>query len=256
MSFPTPPSRSIRPWGCRRPGLALAVAGLCALACEPEPRVEAPGWFEDVQPILMANCAHCHGAPAAAGAPATFRLDVYDDLVDHDGRGNSVVVLGAGHTPADRALAPGEDLPARILARVRDEARPMPPPPAAPLTDLQRKILERWWSDGVKAGGPPRRGARPNRRPRLLLAEPVPARLTGGTLRISYEIRDPDGDPVIGEIVVGASPPRLATIRHLGPAVAEIDVSAMAPGPHPLFARAHDGQVAVEWSLGAVTIER
>ena len=38
---------------------------------------EAPTWFADVQPLMAAQCASCHGATPISDAVSDFRLDRY-----------------------------------------------------------------------------------------------------------------------------------------------------------------------------------
>jgi len=52
--------------------LVLIVAGCAAPEAPP-----APTYFTDVRPILMANCARCHGASPESPAAGAFRLDRY-----------------------------------------------------------------------------------------------------------------------------------------------------------------------------------
>jgi hypothetical protein len=41
---------------------------------------EHPGYQEDVRPLFSDHCLLCHSSPPNRGAPANFRLDVYDDV--------------------------------------------------------------------------------------------------------------------------------------------------------------------------------
>jgi len=78
----------------------------------------------DVDAVLKARCQTCHAADHQYGAPNT--LVSYDDMVrDKD----------------------------KVLARIADEARPMPPVPNARLTADERKAIEGWYAAGAKASG-------------------------------------------------------------------------------------------------------
>lgn len=77
----------------------------------------------DVQAVLEKHCASCHGATPAYGAP--FPLVTHSD-VTASGRGE------------------------RILARMKDEARPMPPSPAPRASATDIAALEKWLADGAK----------------------------------------------------------------------------------------------------------
>ena len=90
-----------------------------------------PTW-DDVEPILLANCARCHTDPPILGALTNFRLDVYDDSIGQEGQ----TLVGAS-TMAER-----------IVVRIADDTDPMPPAPARRLTERQREILTTWWANG------------------------------------------------------------------------------------------------------------
>jgi cytochrome c553 len=107
------------------------LAALGTVACTPAAPAN-PTWEEDVKPILAANCVRCHREEAQNGAPNTFRLDVCED----DGS-----TLGAA-AQAMRAVIRGEA-----------EVRPMPPLPAAPLSDRQIEMLQNWADNGAPCTG-------------------------------------------------------------------------------------------------------
>lgn len=95
---------------------------IAALAGCAEPTPENPTW-DDVRPILMANCVRCHGEPSLGAAPGRFRLDVYYfDSVSGD-RG---------------AASMAEFIVARAVHRGDM------PPIGPTLSDRQHEILERW----------------------------------------------------------------------------------------------------------------
>lgn len=122
--------------------LIIALAGTALLAAcasqagdpaEPKPAPEAPPATAsapappslpcDVKGILEKNCTSCHGEPPRFGAPMP--------LVTH-----AQVAANAS----------------TVLRRITDDARPMPPPPNARLSDGDRKAFEAWVRAGTPAG--------------------------------------------------------------------------------------------------------
>jgi hypothetical protein len=83
----------------------------------------------DVDAILAKHCRGCHGDAPAYGAP--MPLVSYGDLV--------------APSPND----PRSTVLDRILARVHDDARPMPPAPAARLDETTIAALARWADAGA-----------------------------------------------------------------------------------------------------------
>ncbi len=81
-----------------------------------------PTYTEDVARILDSNCAGCHTDPPTGGAPATVRLDTFDDAVSH----------------IDRVIARGVD----------GDPGPMPPGGLA-LSDADAATLVRWQETGT-----------------------------------------------------------------------------------------------------------
>jgi hypothetical protein len=81
-----------------------------------------------VKAAVDMNCSMCHGSTPKFGAPMS--LVSASDF---------------------RALAPNstQTVAARVLARVADDARPMPPPPNPRLTDAQRTALKTWIDAGA-----------------------------------------------------------------------------------------------------------
>lgn len=106
----------------------FAIVGLLA-GCSPTVPY-APTWTNDVQPILLANCARCHSEPAIGGAPSYFRLDVYADTTNASG----MKIMGAGSV----AVTIKGDLKANTM------------PPRFKLSDRQKQIIDNW----IAAGAP------------------------------------------------------------------------------------------------------
>lgn len=148
-----------------RTALMTAMLGLASCA---DPVPETPTWFADVQPILTANCARCHGATPETAQIADFRLDRYvrDDA-------NTLDAYDYRDSIVARAVA----LQAPVM------------PPRGELSDRQRAILDAW----VLAGAP--KGTRPNQRPTatLVAPDPLPAQVDQ-ELAVTIETDDADGD--------------------------------------------------------------
>lgn len=107
-------------------GLALGLAG-CPGFGDRGPIVidETPTWDNDIGPLVVMECASCHGVPATNGAPASFRLDEYDTV---DG------IPGAFSQAA------------RILARTRTGAGM---PPGGNLPDTDQALIQSWVDGGA-----------------------------------------------------------------------------------------------------------
>lgn len=151
-----------------RIALMAAMAGLAACA---DPVPETPTWFADVQPILAANCARCHGATPETAQIAAFRLDRYvkDDASTLD-----------AYDYRDSIVASAVALQAPVM------------PPRGELSDRQRAILDAW----VVAGAP--KGTRANQLPTatLVAPEPLPAQVDQ-ELAVTIATADADGDGLV-----------------------------------------------------------
>lgn len=223
------------------PSLArVAPLAFCAAACAPSVP-DNPTWAEDVAPILAANCVRCHTVPAIGGAPDAFRLDTFEDWVADDGQ----VIRGAG------TMAP------YIRDRVApqfDTIPPMPPEEGiVELTDRQIDVLLQWAPgtgsyDRAAADAQARSG---NRSPEMTILEQTEV---DGTLVIDYEIRDPDRDIVVGELVVGASVDGGDVVTgelHSGRGTVVWDTSAFATGNYTIFGVLRDSSGVVEVNAGS-----
>lgn len=229
---------TVRHWQPPRDAVPLTCALLAGalLACA-DSAPEAPGWAE-VAPILRAQCVRCHGAPAIGGAPTTFRLDRYDDTSTPTGR-----VLGAA------AMAEW------IASRTGDGSMP----PRGPLADHDVTLLGNWYArrPAPSADGelPPERGiaAVGNRAPTLSL-EAI-AELPADSLRLAYELRDPDGDLVVGELVGRqAGVARVLGELHAGRGEVVVDTALLAPGELQLWATVDDGAGPLALTTAAVPV--
>ncbi len=84
---------------------------------------EDPTWDTEIKDVLAANCTFCHGETPSNGAPAGFRLDVYDA------------------TEAGPDTVGAFEVRDRIRARaVNLDPGPMPPGTQGPPTVDQAKI--------------------------------------------------------------------------------------------------------------------
>jgi hypothetical protein len=84
-----------------------------------------------VKAIIDANCTSCHGKEPKFGAPMPL-VSAMDFRVAAP---NSATSVGQ-----------------RVLARLADEQRPMPPPPNARLSPADRAVVEQWLNAGAPVG--------------------------------------------------------------------------------------------------------
>ncbi|HWO23558.1 MAG TPA: hypothetical protein VNO30_32680 [Kofleriaceae bacterium] len=159
-------------------GLGLGL-GLGLGACGGEVPA-SPTYFDDVQPILRANCVRCHGAVPSDPKIAKFRLDRYvkDDAATFD-------VWDYAQAGA------GADAP---MLRVAVDLQTPAMPPDYALTERQREILTRW----VEQGAP--KGTRANQEPQIELAVPVDATTADQALDVTLRAWDDDGDGLIVQL--------------------------------------------------------
>ncbi len=139
-----------------------------------------PTYFTDVQPIVRANCARCHGAEASSAKNAKFRLDRY--VKDDD----------ATFDLWDYAQA-GENEPSPLVRVAVDHEAPAMPPDGS-LTERQREILARWGEQGAP------KGTRANRAPLISLLSPVGATTADQSLEVTFRAWDPDLDGLVVQL--------------------------------------------------------
>jgi len=113
--------------------LVPGVLAVLVVACGPSVPAH-PTYFQDVQPILQANCERCHGPDPQQPQIAGFRLDrsvAGDDqsLDAYDYR---------------KAIVDHAALTTQLIAPVM--------PPTFPLSDRQKAILRKWVEDGAPKG--------------------------------------------------------------------------------------------------------
>jgi hypothetical protein len=200
---------------------------------------DTPSFQLDVMPILAANCVRCHGDPRLIG-PAGMRLDSYRDVVVDDagpGLGDDEVVAGAA------TLAP------LIATRILDDVAPMPP--RFGLDGRRRDVLIAWWG-GRELGDPPPRGEpRPGNRSPQITIEVVGRDAT--SVSIGYELHDPDGDLVAGELRFADGSRRLIGPLHSGRGELVLDTAGLS-GTYPVFALADDGAEVHELAAGEIDV--
>lgn len=227
--------------------LILAACLLLGAGCKAQEVPDEPTWAEHVKPILAANCVRCHGYPAINGAPDSFRLDRYDDFVTDDGR----TIYGAARLGP---LIHRRTDPDQYQHLKPFSIDPMPPPGPIALTTEQRRILQNWGND---VDGQQLRGTLPgNQPPSLALSRPLVDSLDGDQLVIQYELRDPDGEAVSGELRAGDNAVdgvRVGTL-HSGRGEVVWDVGAVPEGTYGLFALVDDGSGSHELDLGTYEV--
>ncbi len=205
-----------------RPTLAT-FALLPFAACLPDAPAE-PSWAEHVEPILQTNCVRCHGDQPVGGAPPTFRLDVFDDTVDSQGRFRRGLNVMAPFVGA-RAGTMGEM-----------------PPGGPELNSYQRDVLTNWGEIGLAAITDPSqlaklRGERAANRPPTASAQ---TRFEGDELIVTYEIVDADRDIVTAALTLGGAT-SVAFGLHAGRGEVRVDTAAVLPGDYPVVVNVDDG---------------
>lgn len=218
-----------------RVSLLAAPAALAVLAgCEPTAPA-SPSFQVDVMPILAANCVRCHGAPPLGGAPVEFRLDSFGATVlDNQGTADE-----ADDVEAFGAADYGPFLRSRLI----DSERPMPP--RFPLDDWQIDTLLAWGEADPPTRGEPRPG---NQRPVLTLAERT---RDATSVTLAYELHDPDGDLVVGELCDDEGAGCLF-LAPLSSGRGEVRLDTTLSGAVMLKARLDDGAGYVEETTGLV----
>jgi len=135
-------------------GLAVVV-GACDFAVDDIREVpENPTFHRDILPLYEDHCLLCHGDPPRRGAPANFRLDVYEitDTGTHaDGYGERRQAHAGHDHPEGKGPFGAKDMALHCLQVVEEGLMP----PAAKWGDglgpNARKMLRRW----VEQGSPP-----------------------------------------------------------------------------------------------------
>jgi len=196
--------------------LASLLSATAALGCGTEQAVpEAPTWAGDVQPILRANCFHCHGATANFQMYGTMRWDVFDLTEEpYQRMGFEKVfeeVQDGGNLRKVATFFGANDasLLGVLTAYINPDAGEarMPPPPATPLSERDRAVLERWAELLKKQPASVLKGSHPsNNLPTIDRLQPSN----------QIVVQDQDGDQVLGKLDCGGVAVR---IPHSGAVV-------------------------------------
>jgi len=200
---------------CHAVALSLALLG----ACEPG-APDDPTYFGDVQEILNANCARCHGADPSEEEIAGFRLDRY--------------------VKNDEATLDAWDFRDAIVAHAVDLDEPAMPPRYV-LSQRQRNTLVHWVDNGAP------KGERDDAAPRAELLEPSGAMVeVDQSLDVMVRAWDDDGDGLVVSLVARPDTPGadqvLVTGLGAGMRAAQLDTGALSSKQHfALIAIVDDG---------------
>ena len=201
-----------------------------------------PTWA-NVEPILRAQCSHCHGATArrtgSVGA-AIYRLDFYDMTEGVCGEAAQAMDPGVGMA---RSWAP---LIAKAITTASGGDRPrMPPAPAPVLADWERRTLMRWADQPFPPRGDPQTG---NRMPNLKLTAP---KLANTRLSLTALVQDPDGEPVVGVLKVGNI---ILKMDHAGAYTTTLETGAWPAGRYPVLAVLCDGWGNARYQVATIDV--
>ena len=111
---------------------AALICLLLGFALVPAARA-AVDFQRDIQPVLN-KCLACHGRDEPS-RQANLRLDTFEDATGRNG----------GHP----GITPGDAAASRVIVRVKDDERPMPPT-GERLTDREIAMLEEWIDYGAE----------------------------------------------------------------------------------------------------------
>ena len=130
--------------------LAFALAGALGCGSDTNEVPANPTYAKDVAPILNANCIRCHGAGdmlntmivnGYPNSPSICYLQRFEDEGDCADPNNPACKHGAAfcgtRMGADSLITGMINLP-------NDSTSRMPPPPADPLSDRDKEVINRW----------------------------------------------------------------------------------------------------------------
>lgn len=134
--------------------IAFAIAALGCGSDQP-PQVPAnPTYTADVAPILNLHCIRCHGAGdmlnimnvnGYPNSPSICYLQRYED----EGTCADPNDLNCKHGAGFCGTRPADGMESLITSMINmpnDSTERMPPPPADPLSDFEKEVINRWSS--------------------------------------------------------------------------------------------------------------
>jgi hypothetical protein len=214
----------------------LGCLGVGGAGCSAPDVPQHPTWVQ-VEPILRARCASCHGA----SAPLTgngVRFDFYDMNADLCGDAAkaldpNIQLGGALAVPIWNAITTTPDRP---TTRPR-----MPPEPASYLAEWEWKTVRDWVDDEAPKGQRPYN----NGAARIQLYGNLAS--ADQSLDLTAVVEDPDGDPVVGVLNIGDpnNGGLVLKMDRAGAFSATIDTSGWAAGPRAISTVLCDGWSSV-----------
>ena len=222
-------------------GAVLAAGAGCGSA----PAVPANPTWADVEPILRAECNHCHGGTApVTGAIGTlyYRFDFYDMTADVCGEAAQALNV----PPPTLAHGYAKLIQVDVTPPPSCDRGRMPPAPAGALADWQRETVVRWASAADPPKGAPPRN---NRRPDIQLS--ADSAVADKRLTFTAVIDDPDGESVVGILKIGDL---TLPMDHPGSFAADVDTSTWPNGTQPISAVLCDGWSSFAYNLGNVQV--
>jgi hypothetical protein len=172
--------------------LALAFGAACSAAKAPD----KPTWVDDVQPLLQANCSHCHGGTwLVTGERQRFDICDTSGFADSGYLFNAIDDSGMNLGPA----ATGANRLAKTLAADTSNDY-MPPAPAGGLPQYEKDVLANWAAINPKGSAPC--GTRPGNHKPVVKLIGTPKYANQG-VTVTVQITDADHDPVVGTMFVG-----------------------------------------------------
>ena len=128
---------------------AVALFGLASCSTTVTSAPSQPVYDSDVQPILMAHCARCHGAGDSINVPTE---PTGPDAAVEPSIANSAAALKSTNIFLDRYSSDGTKTGAYIARATFSIVLPpkaqgqllMPPPPAPGLSDFELDVLKAW----------------------------------------------------------------------------------------------------------------
>jgi hypothetical protein len=187
--------------------IALLALPSAVLACSEVPPA-SPSWDLNVYPILRGNCGHCHGATVKPEYTPTTRYDICTSAPFNTFFASEQLWI-AGVDAMGRPIVAGANPMAGLLTAYTKPDAPaqlrMPPPPASPLSDYEREVLQKW-ADVNQASC---NKQTPNRKPEMKIVSMAAAVPGSNKVALTLEVSDPDGDVVYGYAKLGNAAPQV-----------------------------------------------